>query len=118
VGLNGGSCLRGDYFGDGVGLLGGDSALFDRELGDVAGGVDVREPGEAAAQVGGDEAVSVLGDPEDLWPLETGERDHAFGEKRRFRDELELSGLVASRVAAGVEADASFAQQVANGVTC
>src|SRR5437667_9921759 len=29
--LNGGSGLRGDHFGDGVGLLGGDSALVDRK---------------------------------------------------------------------------------------
>ncbi len=81
--LNVGSGLRGDHFCDGVGLLGGDSALFDRELGDVARGVDARETADAAAQVGGDETVRILGDPEDLGPFETGECDHALGEKRR-----------------------------------
>ncbi len=37
----------GDRLGRGVGELGGDAALLDREGGDVAGGVDVVEPADA-----------------------------------------------------------------------
>lgn len=43
-----------------VGLLGGDSALFDGEVGDVAGRLDVAQSEHPAELVGGDEAGLVL----------------------------------------------------------
>ena len=60
----------------GVGLLGGDAAVLELEIGGVAGCVDPFEAAHLAVLIDGDEAVGRLGQAGQGWALELGERDH------------------------------------------
>ena len=69
----------GDHLGHGVGLLGREAALLDREAGAVAGGVDVRRPRDTPMRVDRDESVGVRGDALEPRPEQRRQRDHAVG---------------------------------------
>ena len=71
------SGARGDRLGDGVGLLGGEPALLDRERGPVAGGVDAVDAGHAAVLVDRDEALGVARDTRDVQSLQPRQADDA-----------------------------------------
>ena len=60
LGLDVGAQPCGDVLGGGVGLLGGEPTLLDREVGAVAGGVDVIDAFDAAVLVDRDEPVGVV----------------------------------------------------------
>ena len=107
---------RGDHLSHSIRLLGGDATLLDRELRDVARGVDVRQPVDPAAQVRGDEAARVLREPEDPRALEAGQRDHAVRDERGRRGELERAAVETNRVAARVQLDSALAQERSHGL--
>ena len=73
----------GDRLGDGVGLLGGQAALLERERGDVARGVDVVDAGDPAVAVDRDEPVPSAGRPRMGWP--SGRAARRPGRRRRRR---------------------------------
>ena len=81
--LDGGAGAGGDRLGGGVRLLGGDPALLDREVGDVAGRPDVARPAYAPALVDRQE------------PLRIGRQalDRAAGQPRQGDDPVDLDAL-------------------------
>ena len=58
--------------GDGIGLLGGQAALLDREGGGVTRGEDVVTSGDPSVRVGVDEPVASSGDAAQSWADEAG----------------------------------------------
>ena len=74
-----GAGLGRDRLGRGVGLLGGEAALFDRSGRRVAGGEDVARAGDTAVLVDSDESVGVRRQAGDPRALQARERDHGVG---------------------------------------
>ena len=74
-----GAGFGGDRLGGSVGLLGGETALFDRPRSGVAGGEHVAHTGHAAVRVDRDEPVGVSGQAGDVRSSQAGERDHRVG---------------------------------------
>jgi hypothetical protein len=69
---------RRDRLGSAVGLLGGDAAVLDREIGGMAGGEHVLERADPAVRVDRNEpAARTAGHPGRRRPEQLGQRDHA-----------------------------------------
>ena len=71
--------VGGDRFGGRVGLLGGDAALLDREVGDVADGEGVGEAADPRVVVDRDEALGVVGERRQVAALQRRQADHGVG---------------------------------------
>ena len=78
-----------DGLRDGVGLLGGEAAVLDREGGRVAGGEDVRAPAHVAVLVDGDVAVLVVRQAGDPGADQFGQRDNDVGDEARSAQQPE-----------------------------
>ena len=78
--------MRRDGRGDRVGLVAGDGALLDREVGGVAGGVHAGEPGDAAVGIDRYQPEHAGGgNPGDARAAHQRERDDAVGGDRAAR---------------------------------
>ena len=116
VGLDVAAELGGDRFDRGVGLLGGDAALLDREVGHVADGVGVGEAGDPGVVVDRDEAVGVVGEAVDVAALEPRQADHGVGFDRLARDDRQRAR---SRSATGwVPVRTSMSRSASSSATC
>ena len=83
---------RADRVGDGVGLLGGEAAVLDREGGRVAGRVDVAGADHAQVLVDGQVPLVVVREPGDARADQLGQRDGEVGVDQRAA--LEPDGAV------------------------
>ncbi len=106
----------GNRLGRGVGELGGDAALLDREVGDVAGGVDVVEAADARVRVDRDEAVARLRQPVETWALQARQRDDAVDLEPALGHEPQRAVCELGRMGTGHERDAAFVEELADGV--
>ena len=102
-----------DGLGGCIGLLGGDTALLDREGCSIAGGVHVLETGYLAVLVNGDEAGRVAGQARHGPALELCERDDAIDLDRGAWAEVELAIVDLLRVGARLESYPAVREQVA-----
>ena len=94
----------GNRLGGSVGELGGDAALLDREVGDVAGGVDVVEAADAPVRVDRDEAVERLRQPVEARAAQPRQRDDAVGLDPALGHEPQLAVRELGRMGAGARA--------------
>ena len=90
---------------DGVGLLGGKSAVLDRVVGSVAGGVHGVDSGDAAVLVDRDEPARVGGQSREARAVEAGERDDAVDGQGPLGPETDVPAALDIRVDAAMEAD-------------
>ncbi len=110
---------RGDRFGGRVGLLGGDAAVLEREVGGVAGGVHALDAAHLAVRVDRDEPVLGGRQPAHGGAVELGQRDHAIDLQAAVvgahRDRVPARHL---GVGGGDHADARVGEQLGHGVAC
>ena len=112
--LDGRTEAGGDRRRGGVGLVGGDAALLDRERRDVADGVDVAQPRDRAVLVDGNKPVALGGQSGRGVADEPRQGHDAIGGNRAAV--AQRGAVVAHRrdLGLGQEVDAAVAQQVSD----
>ena len=91
---------------DGVGLLAGKSAVLDRAVGGVAGGVDGVDSGDTAVLVDRDEPVCIGGQAGEARAVEVGERDDAVDVQGPVEPDADVPAAADVCADAAVQGDA------------
>ena len=116
--LDVGAKLRSKLAHDRVGLLRGDAPLFDREVGDVAGGIDVRCVVDEPVSIGAQEAVAVVLQSGDDGTAEARHRHDALGLDAPARHQLEMVVVVGGHGSGAVQLDTVALEHLAHALRC